>query len=318
MQEWGRRLSDALRGALAGGDLEAARRLVLEGDGQARSFAKEYTFMYRGLGITVRVLMRQLAAKADAAPEVAALLRRFRQESGATGALEDELRSTSHLLEEGEAEFEREQARLADETLSAIEAGDTVRALALVEEKERHYVPRHDRLVRFMADCFGWVLERYGPEELLRFHLASSEGQRAGFDKWERLSAAEFAWTSAFLLKQHMGRVAVHEDEEKFTIHQAPCGSGGRLQLGGAYSGPQALPFVETPGPLTFGEPRLPVYCSHCPVWNGVATLHWYGRPHWVFENPARPDGTCTMHIYKRRDGAPPEYTARLGFRAGG
>jgi hypothetical protein len=70
---------------------------------------------------------------------------------------------------------------------------------------------------------------------------------------------------------------------------------------------------VKTPGPLTAGEPSLPVYCTHCPVWNAVAPIEWFGRPHWVFDRPSRPDGSCTLHIYKRRDGAPPDYARRLG-----
>jgi hypothetical protein len=163
-----------------------------------------------------------------------------------------------------------------------------------------------------MAESFGWVLRRFGAEELLRFHLATAEGQRPGLEKWERMPAAEFAWTSAFLLKQHLGQVSVREDEEKFTIDQTPCGSGGRLRLGDAYIGPDALPFVETPGPLTFGQPRLPVYCSHCAVWNGVATLRWFGRAHWIFEDAARADGGCRLHIYKKREDAPAEYTRLL------
>src|SRR3970040_673842 len=56
--EGGRRLSDRLRAALDAGDRGTARRLALEGDGQARSLEKEYVLMYRGLGITIRVLLR--------------------------------------------------------------------------------------------------------------------------------------------------------------------------------------------------------------------------------------------------------------------
>jgi hypothetical protein len=337
VEEWGRRLSDTLRAALESGDLAAARRLALEGDGQARSLAREYTLMYRGLGITIRVLLpllRETAARAGAsrgpaASGAAALVHRFRSDMarlmrrlwGAAaptgeppGTLDEEIAETARVLEAGEAEFEREQGRLADEIARAIEAGDVARARALVDVKERdQYVGLHDRLIRFMAEGFGWVLRGFGPDELMRFHMATAEGQRPGFEKWERMEPAEFAWTTAFLLKQHMGGVAVREDGEKFTIEQSPCGSGGRLLLAGAYAGPGALPFVETPGPLTFGEPRLPVYCSHCPVWNGVATLRWFGRAHWVFEDAARPDGACTLHIYKRRDGAPAAYLARLG-----
>jgi hypothetical protein len=338
IEEWGRRLSDALRAALEPGDFALARRLALEGDGQARSLAKEYTFMYRGLGITIRVLLpllRETAIRADGASggadaqsAAASLIHRFHTgladamlrawgdpvcASEAPGPLAQEIERTARALEAGEARFEREQARLADEIVRAIEARDQARALAFLNRKEQdEYLPLHDRLVRFMAESFGWVLERFGADELLRFHLATAEGQRLGFGKWEKMPAAEFAWTSAFLLKQHMGQVQVREDEVKFTIDQTPCGSGGHLRLAGAYAGTGALPFVESPGPLTFGQPRLPVYCSHCAVWNGVATLLWFGRAHWVFENAARADGGCRLHIYKRREDAPAAYARML------
>ena len=326
IHEWGRRLSDAIRVALDAGDLHAARRLALEGDGQARSLAKEYALMYRGLGITVRVLLGLLADTASA--EVAELARRFRldmarlmaptdsDEPATTnpgGGLDEELRRAARCLEAGEEQFDQEQARLADEVVLAIETGDAGRAHACLDLKERgHYVPRHDRLIRFMAESFGWVLRRSGPTALLDLHVATAEGQRRGFERWEQMSPEEFAWTSAYLLKQHMGRLEVTEDAEKFTIEQSRCGSGGALVLRGAYAGPEALPYVEGPGPLTAGEPRLAVYCSHCPIWNGVAPLRWFGRPHWVFERPSRPDGSCTLHIYKRRDGAPATYIRAL------
>ncbi len=344
--EWGLRLSDRIRRALDAGHLELARRLALEGDGQARSLAKEYALMYKGLGFTVRVLLDLLGETAsrhagrDREPASTALqnlLLRFRRDmiallqqaftesvvgqaiqgapASAARDLDGDLALTARLLGEAESLFTREQENLAREVARAIEAGETERARALVDRKERgQYVPLHDRVIRFMADVFGHVLTRYGPAELYRFHRATAEGQRQGFEKWERLSAAEFAQATAFLLKQHMGDLEVREDAEKFTVVQALCGSGGRLRLAGAYAGPQALPFVEERGSLTAGKERFPVYCSHCPIWNSVAPIEWFGRPHWVFENPSRPDGSCTLHIYKRHDGAPASYFRQLGL----
>lgn len=349
--EWGQRLSDRLRSALATGDFDVARRLALEGDGQARSLEKEYALMYKGLGITIRVLLELLGKTVASAPDgvreraatrLADLLLRFRQEmvgllhqaydsqatreamSELAELLEDrpvdterELAATRRLLDGAEPLFNREQARLAEEVVRAIEAGDRERAGALVDRKERgQYVPLHDRFVRFMAEVFGWVLDQFGPQELYRFHRATAEDQGQGFEKWERLAPAEFAEATAFLLKQHMGQVEVREDAEKFTVVQTPCGSGGRLRLGGAYTGPRALPFVGARGPLTLGQERLPVYCSHCPIWNSVAPIEWFGRPHWVFEDASRSDGSCTLHIYKRRDGVPPSYYRQLGLAA--
>lgn len=320
LAEWGRRLSDRIRAALDGGDLAGARRLALEGDGQARSLEKEYSLMYKGLGITIRILLdllgETLARRADragAGDALARLLRRFnddmaallRRAWGASVEARGELASTARLLAEAERLFSREQALRAKEIVEAIDARDARRARALIDRKERdEYLPLHDRLIRFMAEVFGYVLTEFGPDELQRFHRATAEGQRAGFEQWERLPAAEFARATAFLVKQHMGEVEVREDSEKFTLVQTPCGSGGRLRLAGAYAGPAALPFVETRGPLTAGQERFPVYCSHCPIWNDLAAREWFGRPQWVLENPSRPDGSCTVHIYKGRDDA--------------
>jgi hypothetical protein len=298
--------------------------------------------MYKGLGVTLRVMLglvrdavgsradagggRALAAclagfhrdwlvllataYGDAAAESVRAALRERPPSDAT----DHAGATVGLLAAAEALFDREQGRLAAEVADAIGAGDAGQARAALERKERgQYVPLHDRLVRLMAELFGLVLEHGGPDALARFHRATAEGQRRGFEAWERMSAEAFARATAFLLRQHMGVVEVREDADRYTIVQAPCGSGGRLRLAGAYQGPDALPFVEGAGPLTHGQARFPVYCSHCPIWNGVAPLEWFGRPHWVFEDPSRPDGSCTLHVMKRRDGAPAGYARLLG-----
>lgn len=334
--DWGTRLSDRIRAALAAGDLARARRLATEGDGQARSLDKEYALMYRGLGVTLRVLLDLVPPTLARLPSPAAalaiadLLGRFRDDMRALGGVdaaaaragsasggagvEAELDGTRQLLGEAEAHFMHEQARLAREVVAAIDAGDAAAATRLLHVKEREgYVPPHDRMIRFMADVFAWVLRHGGPAALLRFHLATADAQRDGFEKWDRLPAADFARATAFLLKQHMGEVRVTEETERFTMVQTPCGSGGRLRTGGAYAGPAALPFVEEAGPLTLAEPAMAVYCTHCPIWNGVAPLGWFGHAQWVFDRPARADGSCTLHVYKRPADIPGDYTRRLG-----
>jgi hypothetical protein len=353
--DWGVRLSDRIRQAIAIGDLAGARTLAQHGDGLARSLASEYTLMVKGLGITIRVLLDLLPETLersarrhdaptgsrsidDAAARLAGILRDFRAALApdaetktpaasepvfaprrtAIATVSGELDPTSRALADAERAFLEQQTRLAADVERALEANDGERARALVDRKEAHgYLPLHDRLVRFMADVFGWVLEAGGPVELLKLHSDTAEGQRRGFEKWDAMSAEEFARATAFLLRQHMGNVAVREDDEKLTIEQTPCGSGGRLRLAGVYAGPDALPMVQSPGPLTLGQPRFPVYCSHCPIWNGLAPIQWFGRPHWVFDNPSRADGSCTLHIYKRRDGAPDDYWRRLGLSRG-
>jgi len=331
MNQWGLRLSDTLRETLRRGDLAAAASLVERGDGMARSLAKEFNMMYRGLGITIRVMLESLARlAADTGTEaaLAAHCARFASDMNrlmheawdaplapapANPSATEAAALVVATLAAGEADFDRVHADNAGATLVAIEAEDADAALALVTRKvEALYLPLHDRLVRFMADSMAFALRHGGDDGLFRFQMETAAGQRAGFDKWESMSAAEFAQASAFLLKMHMGEVTVTEDDQRFTLHQKLCGSGGRLRTMGAYEGPDALPFVEHAGPLTFGQPRLPVYCSHCPIWNGTATLRWYGRVHWLFDGAARADGSCTAHIYKRREDQPEALVAPL------
>lgn len=321
-----------MRASLAAGDVPFARNLALHGDGQARDLAREYAFMVRGLGVTVRVLLQLLLEKASradaqaaprAASDLASLLVGLLQ--WLLGPGEDATPSPStdaglvpladacaEALRATQERFSQSQARRAREVIAALAEGDVQSARSLLDAKDAAYLTLHDPFVRFMADAFAWVLRHFGTRALLEFHLATAEAQRDGFEKWESMPPDGFAAVTAFLLKQHMGQVTVEEDAIRFTIRQSPCGSGGRLRLDGAYAGQQPLPFVEERGPLTFGEPRMPVYCTHCAIWNGSATLRWFGHAQWSFEQPARADGGCTLHIYKRREDAPAEYASRV------
>lgn len=331
--DWGVRLSDKIRAALAEGNLVAASQLARHGDGQTRDLAREYAFMVRGLGFTLQVLLPLLVsttsrgqradgpvqvdsiAKADLASLLMHLLDHLRgggTDDASVPAFQISLASLADActdaLQTMQERFATDQTKRADEIVQSLAQGRVQSAVELLNAKDQAYIALHDPLVRFMADSFSWVFRHFGKEALLDFHLATAEGQRAGFEKWEQIPATEFAATTAFLLKQHMGQVQVEEDERRFTILQSLCGSGGRLRLAGAYEGPHALPFVEGPDPLTFGEPRMPVYCTHCAIWNGTATLRWFGRAQWVFEKPSREDGSCTLRIYKRREDTPSDY----------
>jgi hypothetical protein len=344
IESWGMRLSDKLRLELARGDATAALRLARHGDGQTRNLAGEYAFMARGLGVVVDLLLRLLLEAASRAqppnggtnhPVSAAsvslgllltgLLEGLRDAvrddalSPATGMLSD---SPTDLLTDActremkaaLARFTLQQTRLAEEVMQAVAQGQSESATELLAAKDHAYRALHDVMLRFMADSFVWIYRTFGKQALLDFHLATAERQRAGFEKWEHMPTAEFAATTAFLMKQHMGQVEVLEDDRRFTIVQSPCGSGGGLRLAGAYDGPHALPFVEGPDPLTFGERRMPVYCTHCAIWNGAATIRWFGHAQWVFDQPCRLDGGCTLHIYKRREDIPADYARSVGL----
>lgn len=329
LEAWGLRLSDKMRAALVEGDIATAQQLALHGDGQTRNLAQEYTFMIRGLAVTLKVLLRLLteagaqapnndAAQADLKALLTRLLQGLCRGAGDNTPSSAEADACLSALQPAQERFALDQTRRASETMQALTQGQAEEAILMLDAKDQAYLLLHDAMLHFMADSFAWVLRHFGNKALLDFHLATAEGQRAGFEKWEQMPAAEFAAMTAFLLKQHMGRVQVQEDEQRFTINQLLCGSGGRLRLAGAYEGPHGLPFVEGPCQLTFGEPRTPVYCTHCAIWNGTATLSWFGRAQWVFERPGREDGGCTMHIYKRREDIPEDYTRSVALPGAG
>lgn len=317
---WGRRLSDAIRAAIGAGDLGGALQLARTGDGLTRSLDTEYTLMLRGLGITVRVILDELPGPD---PQTARrgpgdLVRQFRQDltsvaarvfdaapppfDAAPAGYPEAKRSCSAALDWVERTFDRDQRRTARAIETALERGDTATALTLLARKETgQFVPLHDRIIQFMAESFAWVHQSAGPAALSAFHLRVAGGQRAGFDKWESMTARELAKSFTFLLKQHMGQVSVYEEHDRFVIDQSLCGSGGRLLAAGAYAGERGLPYVPTRVTPDAGTvSQLPVYCSHCPMWNTFAPINWYGHPHLVFAAPARPDGACTIHLPKR------------------
>lgn len=320
LSQWGRRLSDTIRGKLAEGDNTEALRLIEHGDGQTKSLAKEYALMYRGLGVTVRAILEALRMDDDATPDAGAarLVHQFRgrfteamrqawgdapPDPGPVGSPAGEAQACRELLEWGENRFNREQRELAEQVTDAVRRGRLARAGELLDRKEAgQFVPLHDQLIKVMAESFAFVFNEQGTDGLLRFHTEVANAQRAGFDAWEAMSTREFAHAFTFLLKQHMGDVEVREEADRFVLEQRPCGSGGRMIRDGAYTGPAALPSV--PGNSTLGAGRdvLPVYCSHCPAWNTHAPRQWYGHPHILFADPARPDGACTLHIMKQSD----------------
>jgi hypothetical protein len=146
---------------------------------------------------------------------------------------------------------------------------------------------------------FSMVYSVGGRALLLDFHLRVAAAQRAGMDAWERGGSRHLAAAFAALLVQHLGQLKVVEKPDRYVVNQALCGSGGRLIRDGAYRGHRALPIVPGPNRLTGGQRSLPVYCTHCPAWNIVAPQNWYGHPHVVLEDAARPDGSCTLTIPK-------------------
>ncbi len=222
-----------------------------------------------------------------------------------------------YALEYIEQAFRVEQAALATCIASAVEAGDFERARALLAERDRQHQLIHDQFIAIKAGFYSYIGKVFGDQRLEEILRHTGERQHAGFERWERMPVEDFVRASAHLLKTHMSNVSVTEDDEKFTITQDPCGSGGRLMRAGAYDGADGHYRVGNAQAMTFGKPDFPSYCSHCAVWNNIQCIEWFGHPQWCIDHPATPTDPCRIHIYKDPDRIPAHYYEQVGKERG-
>ncbi len=211
--------------------------------------------------------------------------------------------------------FRVEQAALAARIATAVEQGRDEDVRALLRERDRQHQLLHDRFIDITAGFCRYVGTVFGDQRLEGLFRHSGERQRHGFEKWESLVTEDFVRASAHLLKSHMGNVTVTEDDEKFTITQDPCGTGGRLMREGAYEKPDGPYTIATPQAMTFGKANFPSYCAHCAVWNNILCIEWFGHPQWTIDHPATPTGPCRIHIYKSATRIPLRYYEQVSTR---
>lgn len=217
------------------------------------------------------------------------------------------------LLPFVEETFRHGQARLATDIEEAVRAGEAARALELLEIKRRQHLVVHDLFLHFWTQLMGWALEFFGDEKLYEMHRSLAEALRPAFERWESMAVEDFVRASAFLLKSHMGQLTVEEDEEKFTLRQDPCGSGGRMLRQGAYDPPRSYKRIPKAQPMTFQRKNFPIYCSHCAVWNNITAIEWFGHPQWVHQPPQGPQDPCIIYIYKNPKDIPEAHYRLLG-----
>lgn len=224
-----------------------------------------------------------------------------------------------YAMEYIEHAFRSEQDAIAARITDAVDAHDFDRARALLHERDRQHQVIHDQFIDTKAAFYSYVGTVFGDQRLGEILRHTGERQRHGFERWESLPIEDFVRASVHLLKTHMGTVSVSEDDEKFTITQDPCGSGGRLMREGAYDGAGGLHRVRTPQAMTFGKPDFPSYCAHCAVWNNIQCIEWFGHPQWCIDHPASPADPCRIHIYKDSRHIPERFYRQVGKqRAGG
>ncbi|RMF93203.1 MAG: hypothetical protein D6734_10625 [Candidatus Schekmanbacteria bacterium] len=224
-------------------------------------------------------------------------------------------RVVEYILQYNEKVFREEQQKISEKITEKVKAGDYDGLEELFEEREKQHRIVHDLYIEIMAASFSYMGEVYGDERLEGILRYTGEMQKKGFEAWENMEVEDFVRMTAHLLKTHMGKMKVIEDDEKFTFIHDPCGSGGRLLREGAYDPPKNYYRVKDPKPIGYNRPNFPAYCSHCMVWNNIQCIEWFGHPQWIHEPPEKPEDPCIFHIYKDPSKIPAEYYEKFGKR---
>jgi hypothetical protein len=213
--------------------------------------------------------------------------------------------------------FRRHHAERFEALRGAVQSTDWDAAEGWLENIRTHHRDFHDLYANWFAELLTVFTNAYGDDELAELLRASGQGFLSDFARWDAMSPEELLKASVFLQLSHPGgKLRIEEDDEKYTLLQDPCGTGGRMLDEGKYEGEAPYARVAAARPETAGHEGLPAYCAHCTVWNTLLTAEQFGAPHWVIEHPIH--SSCRIHIYKDRSRTPRQYLERLGLHKKG
>ena len=200
---------------------------------------------------------------------------------------------------------------------AAIEAGDTARALALLDQTVQQWRSLQDYSINWITSLLSFIGRSQGEDAVeSALRATGDEFVRARRDSgtpWDELPASVRAKLIARAMLANFGECDVEEDDEKITL-SFKCGSGGRMIDEGRYDS-EGGPYLtlREGGPRTFGRDHLPVYCAHCSVNNEIQPVEWGATPTSVEFPSEGPGSRCVHHIYRDPAALPPEVYERLG-----
>ena len=205
--------------------------------------------------------------------------------------------------------------------IEAIDAGDLETAKSWCRHQAEAQGIIHDILVNFVTGLFSYIYDHEGEESavdairkiMVRIVPPELIALRKG-------DLREWVGWCVEVARQHSAYpgLTVEEDDEKFII-TVKCGSGGKLIETGAYDGPDGYRKLKKPGPQTWGEVGVPIYCGHCPWASEILPIEIGGQGSqlWVHASPfpKNPGDPCVHHIYKNPADIPEKYYTRLGMK---
>lgn len=218
---------------------------------------------------------------------------------------------------------------LPDRIISRINENKTPEAIELCREMKDSIVDFRDLCAETTTALWCWIGDQLGEdtlEEMFRYILKQCGWRQClttgsiltAFPKFQAMLLAKSCWRahSCFEGGEYPGRFTVTEDDEKFSFHLEPCGSGGRLLLKGRYNPPFGAQFTKQSHWWTHGRNRFPYYCVHCCFVNEIVPFETYGYLTWPMDLAHHASGEhCIWHVYKDPNNIPTEYYEQFGFQ---
>ncbi len=209
----------------------------------------------------------------------------------------------------------------------AIDSGNTELAKDLVRYSLVERKPIHDIYADGVWEMLTVVAKRWGESavgETLRISgitmLTRTWKVFLKMTVKERLQmCAEMFRSHAFSAEARGNGVHVEEDEEKFTIHLDPCGSGGRMRRGDPIDGtpsrlraPYHFGVTQQAHDWSWGQKNVPYYCAHC-AFNEIVPMELGGHPLWVTNYDPDAAKPCAWILYKKAEAIPARFYQRVG-----
>lgn len=215
--------------------------------------------------------------------------------------------------------------RLVDDFVAACAAADAATAGALLERARSSWQHSHDRATDTLCALLGLAAADLGEAAigalwdtlLAPIYERSARIYHPDAMPWgdavQRLLLDIFEATRGHLTgPRRDGGFSIVEEETRWVITFAPCGSGGRT-----YEGPRPAVTTEQHD-WAWNTTGVCLYCAHCCQLQQRAPIARLGFPLRVIDPPttAQPRPVCTWSIYKDRTYVPDEAYTRVGFPA--
>lgn len=203
-----------------------------------------------------------------------------------------------------------------DEMNALIDTASTDAVMRRYDSLERGFRNLHDLYREWLSLLLSHVYREYGVDALERCLRHSSDArwmpwmlEDVTHDVRQRLRE----WTA--LLLGNFASIRIEEDDEKFILHQDPCGSCGRQIRQGCHAPPVDLAIVKEKHPITFNAGNVTVYQAHLAVMHTIMPIERIGAPWPAIRCPAGASGgPCQIVLFKNPRTAAAEDYARVGM----